>query len=144
MICHQTGSDDFDRIRAAYNGTAIAHEVFPFTDHMERYYNRADVVVSRSGASTIFELSYFRKPAVFIPYPFAAGGHQWKNASYVERIGGGRVIANSEVSGERLYRALAPLRENAEELRRMGERIGTIYVEDAEKKVIRGIEARVP
>jgi UDP-N-acetylglucosamine--N-acetylmuramyl-(pentapeptide) pyrophosphoryl-undecaprenol N-acetylglucosamine transferase len=144
VICHQTGSDDFDRVRAAYNGTAVAHEVFPFTDHMERYYNRADVVVSRSGASTIFELSYFRKPAVFIPYPFAAGGHQWKNASYVERIGGGRVIANSDVSGERLYRALAPLRENAEELRGMGERIGTIYVEDAEEKVIRGIEARVP
>ena len=90
----------------ATTARASPHEVFPFTDHMERYYNRADVVISRSGASTIFELSYFRKPAVFIPYPFAAGGHQWKNASYVERLGGGRVIANSEVSGEKLYRAL--------------------------------------
>jgi len=143
-IYHQTGRDDYARVSASYHSTSVPSEVFPFTDHMERYYNRADVVVSRSGASTIFELSYFRKPAVLIPYPFAAGGHQWKNASYVERLGGGCVIANSDVSGEKLYRVLTGLRENAEELRRMGERIGTIYVEDAEDKVIRGIEARVP
>ncbi len=142
-IYHQTGADDFDRVSAGYKNAAIAHEVFPFTDRMEHYYNNADVVVSRSGASTIFELSYFKKPAVFIPYPFAAGGHQWKNASYVERIGGGRVIANEEASGEKLYGALTAMRENAEELRLMGERIGTIYVDESEEKIVRGIEARV-
>jgi UDP-N-acetylglucosamine--N-acetylmuramyl-(pentapeptide) pyrophosphoryl-undecaprenol N-acetylglucosamine transferase len=143
-VCHQTGSEDFDRIRLGYNGSATAHEVFPFTDHMEKYYNLADVVISRAGASTIFELAYFKKPAIFIPYPFAAGAHQWKNASYVERIGGGYVIGNSEVSGEKLYRAIVSLRENPEERSRMGENIGTIYVEDAEEKVVRGLQARVP
>jgi UDP-N-acetylglucosamine--N-acetylmuramyl-(pentapeptide) pyrophosphoryl-undecaprenol N-acetylglucosamine transferase len=111
---------------------------------MEKYYNLADVVISRAGASTIFELSYFKKPAIFIPYPFAAGAHQWKNASYVEAIGGGRVIANSDVSGEKLDRALTSLRENPEELSRMAKNIGTIYVEDAEKQMIREIQARVP
>ena len=142
-LYHQTGGDDFERVRAGYEGSGTASVVFPFTDHMEDYYNLADVVISRAGASTIFELSYFRKPAVFIPYPFAAGAHQWKNASYVESVGGGYVIENSEVSGEKLYTAITSLRENPEELSRMAENIGTIYVEGAEEKVVREIQARV-
>ncbi len=143
-VCHQTGGDDFDRIAQGYKGSGTTHEVFPFTDHMEKYYNLADVVISRAGASTIFELSYFKKPAIFIPYPYAAGAHQWKNASYVESIGGGYVIGNSEVSGEKLYLAITELRENQEELSRMAENIGTIYVQNAEEQVIRGLQARVP
>lgn len=139
-VYHQTGGEDFDRIRAGYKASGAASEVFPFTDHMEHYYNLADVVISRAGASTIFELSYFRKPAVFIPYPYAAGAHQWKNAAYVEAIGGGRVIANGEVSGERLIAAITALRESPAELAAMGERIGTIYIEDAEKQIVRGLQ----
>jgi len=54
------------------------------------------------------------------------------------------VIGNSEVSGEKLYIAITELRENPEERARMAENIGTIYVEDAEKKVVRGLQARVP
>ena len=101
------------------------------------------MVISRAGASTIFELSYFGKPAILIPYPFSAGNHQWKNASAVENVGGGCVIGNSEVTGQRLYAAIRKLRENPDELGRMRENIRSIYVEDAEQKVMREIEARV-
>jgi UDP-N-acetylglucosamine--N-acetylmuramyl-(pentapeptide) pyrophosphoryl-undecaprenol N-acetylglucosamine transferase len=142
-IYHQTGNEDFGRMQAAYKGSSTMHEVFPFTNEMEKYYNLADVVVSRAGASTIFELSYFRRPAILVPYPFSAGDHQWKNASHVESVGGGYVIGNSEFSGERLYRVLTELRENPDELARMGENIGSIYVADAEERVVGGIEARV-
>jgi UDP-N-acetylglucosamine--N-acetylmuramyl-(pentapeptide) pyrophosphoryl-undecaprenol N-acetylglucosamine transferase len=142
-LYHQTGGEDFDRVAAAYENSGTVHEVFPFTDEMEKYYNLADVVISRAGASTIFELSYFGKPAVLIPYPYAAGGHQWKNASYVESIGGGHVIGNSEATGEKLYLVLTELREHPEELARMAENIRSIYVEGAEEKVIRGIQAGV-
>ncbi len=142
-LSHQTGTEDFERIRAGYSGSSVAHDVFPFTDVMENYYNNADIVVARAGASTIFELSYFRKPAIFVPYPFSAGGHQWKNAAYVESVGGAYVIGNSELSGERLYTALTELRENPEELTKMGQNIGTIYIDGAEERVIRGIQASV-
>jgi UDP-N-acetylglucosamine--N-acetylmuramyl-(pentapeptide) pyrophosphoryl-undecaprenol N-acetylglucosamine transferase len=142
-IYHQTGKDDFERVESGYDGASTPHEVFPFTNEMEKYYNLADVVISRAGASTIFELSYFGKPAILVPYPFSAGGHQWKNASHVESVGGGYVIGNSEFSGEVLYRVLTELREKPEELARMRENIGSIYVPDAEEKVIGEIEARV-
>ena len=143
VLYHQTGPEDFERVKVGYSATTTRHEVFPFTDEMEKYYNQADVVVSRAGASTIFELSYFGKPAILVPYPFSAGNHQWKNASEVERVGGGYVVENSEFSGERIYGVLTELREDAEELRAMGENIRTIYVDDSEQKIIKGIEARV-
>jgi UDP-N-acetylglucosamine--N-acetylmuramyl-(pentapeptide) pyrophosphoryl-undecaprenol N-acetylglucosamine transferase len=142
-IYHQTGPDDFERVRAGYEASTTSHEVFSFTGEMEKYYNLADVVVSRAGASTIFELSYFRKPAVLVPYPFSAGGHQWKNASHVESVGGGYVIGNDEFSGEVLYRVLTELRENPDQLEQMRGNIATIYVPDAEERVIGEIEARV-
>jgi len=142
-LYHQTGAEDYSRVLAGYAASNTIHEVFPFTDSMEKYYNLADVVISRAGASTIFELSYFRKPAVFVPYPYAAGGHQGKNASYVAAIGGGCTIENGEVSGKSLSAALEKLRDHPEELRRMGENIGSIYVEDAEKRVMRGIQESV-
>jgi UDP-N-acetylglucosamine--N-acetylmuramyl-(pentapeptide) pyrophosphoryl-undecaprenol N-acetylglucosamine transferase len=143
VLYHQTGTDDFERVKTAYEGSGTVHEVFPFTDEMEKYYNLADVVVSRAGASTIFELSYFRKPAILVPYPFSAGAHQWKNASHVERVGGAYVIGNSEFSGEALYRTLTELRANPDELRRMSEGMGSIYVEAAEERIVREIETRV-
>lgn len=142
-LYHQTGTEDFEWVRAAYEGSGTGHEVFPFTDEMERYYNLADVVVSRAGASTIFELSYFKKPAILVPYPFSAGAHQWKNASHVESVGGGYVIGNSEFSGEVLYRTLVELRANPDELRRMSAGMGSIYLEDAEERIVKEIEARV-
>ncbi|MGD0231052.1 MAG: undecaprenyldiphospho-muramoylpentapeptide beta-N-acetylglucosaminyltransferase [Syntrophorhabdales bacterium] len=143
VLYHQTGQEDFERIAAGYNGARAVHEVFPFTDRMEKYYNLADLVIARAGASAIFELSYFRRPAILIPYPFAAGGHQSKNAAHVENLGGGYVIENRELSGKTLYAPIRELRENRERLARMAENIGSIYVEDAEKKVIRGIQAGV-
>ncbi len=142
-IYHQTGKEDFERVEAGYSGCSTIHQVFPFTNEMGKYYNLADVVVSRAGASTVFELSYFGKPAILVPYPYSAGGHQWKNASYVESMGGAYVIGNSEISGEVLYRVLTELRENPDELARMREGIRSIYVEDAEERIIEGIEARV-
>ncbi len=142
-VYHQAGTDDFDRVSQGYRGSSTIHEVFPFTNEMEKYYNLADIVISRAGASTIFELSYFGKPAILVPYPFAAGGHQLKNASAVEKAGGALVIRNDEVSGERFHTAITELRERPEELSRMRDAIRSIYVEDAELKVVRGIQAGV-
>jgi UDP-N-acetylglucosamine--N-acetylmuramyl-(pentapeptide) pyrophosphoryl-undecaprenol N-acetylglucosamine transferase len=139
VLYHQTGGDDYDRIRTAYGATKIRHEVFPFTDNMAHYYNQSDVVISRAGASTIFELAYFRKAAILIPYPFSAAQHQWKNASHVESIGGGYVIGNDEASGESLHHVLKHLMTEPDLLRKMGENIGRLYVDDAEERIIKHI-----
>jgi UDP-N-acetylglucosamine--N-acetylmuramyl-(pentapeptide) pyrophosphoryl-undecaprenol N-acetylglucosamine transferase len=143
VIYHQTGTEDFERIKEAYEKTDIKHEVFPFTDNMANYYNRSDVVISRSGASTIFELAYFRKAAILIPYPFSAGQHQWKNASHVENAGGGYIIGNDEASGERLYGVIKHLMNEPVLLKQMGENIGRLYVDDAQERIISKMQEEV-
>ena len=143
VLYHQTGTEDFSRISEAYGATQVRHEVFPFTDNMAHYYSQSDVVISRAGASTIFELACFRKAAVLIPYPFSAGQHQWKNASHVERVGGGYVIGNDEATGESLHHVLKHLITEPELLKVMGENMGKLYVENAEERIISKIEEEV-
>jgi UDP-N-acetylglucosamine--N-acetylmuramyl-(pentapeptide) pyrophosphoryl-undecaprenol N-acetylglucosamine transferase len=142
-VYHQTGSADYEKVKDAYMTVKIPYEVFPFTDEMERYYDLSDVVISRAGASTIFELSYFKKAAVLVPYPFAAGAHQWKNAAHVEEIGGAYVISNDELTGERLNSVLKELYEQPELRERMARNMGTIYVEKAEELIVKGMGPRV-
>ena len=140
VMYHQTGPEDFDRVNVAYKNTPITHEVFPFTSEMEKYYSLSDIVISRAGATTIFELAYFKKAAILIPYPYSAGGHQWKNASHVENIGGAHVVANEEATGERLFKVITHLMKEPELLKEMGENIGKIYVDDAAERIIGGIQ----
>lgn len=146
VMYHQTGQEDYERIKEAYGKTRVTHEVFPFTDHMEKYYNLSDVVISRSGASTIFELAYFQKAAILVPYPFSAGQHQKVNATHVASLGGAYVLENSELSGEKLHLLLSGLMEKPERLREMGLNIGKLHVDDAAERIIAGIEKekRIP
>lgn len=138
-VYHQTGQEDFDRVRKAYEGISIPHEVFPFTDEMDKYYALSDVVISRAGATTIFELAAFKKAAILIPYPYSAGGHQWKNAAEIERLGGAYLIANEEATGVRLFKAIKHLRDEPELLGEMGRKINSIFVPDAAERIIGGI-----
>ena len=142
-IYHQTGNDDYEKVKQAYTTVKIPHEVFPFTEEMEKYYGLSDVVISRAGASTIFELSYFKKAAVLVPYPFSAGAHQWKNATHVEKIGGAYVVSNDELTGEKLGLVLREFYEYPELRARMAENMGTIYVENAEELIVKGIQHHV-
>lgn len=143
VLYHQTGTDDYDSVKKVYDSSKLNSEVFPFTDRMERYYGLSDVVIARAGAATIFELAYFKRPAILIPYPFSAGGHQRKNASYVAEKGGGYVIENDQLDGGTLLETLRGSYEHRERLVTMGENIGSIYMKDAEQAIAKGIAARV-
>ncbi|MEN6614993.1 MAG: undecaprenyldiphospho-muramoylpentapeptide beta-N-acetylglucosaminyltransferase [Syntrophorhabdus sp.] len=139
-VYHQTGKEDFDRIREAYKNSSVAHEVFAFTNEMEKYYALSDIIISRAGATTIFELALFRKAAILIPYPYSAGNHQWQNAAYVEKNGGCHLINNDEATGERLYGIISRLLKNKELMKEMGDNLVKIFIEDAALRIIGGIE----
>jgi len=76
--------------------------VFPFREDMGLIYSCADVCVCRAGAGTITELSLFGVPALFIPYPYAAGDHQYYNAKEIEELGGGVVLRQEASTPERV------------------------------------------
>lgn len=82
-IIHQTGKTDFERVEQEYKRLGIDADVFDFTDDVASKMAKADFAVSRAGASTLWELSANSLPTLFIPYPYAAGDHQFFNARFL-------------------------------------------------------------
>ncbi len=82
-IVHQAGERHLDKVRNAYREMGIDAEVFGFSDRIPEYMQQADFAVARAGASTLWELAANGLPTLFIPYPYAAGDHQYRNAEYL-------------------------------------------------------------
>ncbi|MDD2790135.1 MAG: undecaprenyldiphospho-muramoylpentapeptide beta-N-acetylglucosaminyltransferase [Sulfurimonas sp.] len=82
-ILHQAGEGDFERVNAAYEKLGVEVELYGFTKELEVLVQRADLAVSRAGASTLWELTSNGVPAFYIPYPYAAGDHQFYNARFI-------------------------------------------------------------
>src|SRR5207249_3955356 len=101
-IVHQTGAEAEASVRAAYAGAGIRADVRPFIADMGAAYAAADVVVCRAGATTIAELAALGKPAILVPYPYAADDHQRANAESLVGVGAAAMVLDAEASGERL------------------------------------------
>jgi UDP-N-acetylglucosamine--N-acetylmuramyl-(pentapeptide) pyrophosphoryl-undecaprenol N-acetylglucosamine transferase len=122
---HQTGSADFERVRSAY-GMALADapvELREYLHDMDRQYARADLVICRSGAATLSELAAAGKPAILIPFPFAADDHQKKNAESLVAQGAAQMIEQKDLTADRLHSAVDDLRLHPEKRERMSTEI---------------------
>src|SRR5437867_2266623 len=84
-IIHQTGERDYNEAQAAYQRSGASAEVHKFITDMPAFFARADLVLCRSGASTVAEIAAAGKPAIFVPFPLAAADHQRRNAEALER-----------------------------------------------------------
>lgn len=86
-VIHQCGERDFERVKKAYAEQKLAVELYSFTKELPTLIERADLAVSRAGASTLWELTANGLPALFVPYPHAAGDHQYYNALFLAEKG---------------------------------------------------------
>lgn len=82
-IIHQAGERDFERVKKEYEELQVEAELYSFTKEMSSLMSRADLAISRSGASTLWELCANGLPALFIPFPHAASDHQYHNAKFI-------------------------------------------------------------
>ncbi len=82
-VIHQCGERDFERVQKAYKDQKLDVELYSFTKELPALIERADLAVSRAGASTLWEVTANGLPALFVPYPYAAGDHQFYNAKYL-------------------------------------------------------------
>jgi UDP-N-acetylglucosamine--N-acetylmuramyl-(pentapeptide) pyrophosphoryl-undecaprenol N-acetylglucosamine transferase len=101
-VVHQTGEAEQGEVETRYQDLGIQAQVLPFIDDMASAYRKADIVVCRSGATTVAELSLCRKPAILIPFPHAADNHQEVNARALVDAGAGVMIRQSELNADRL------------------------------------------
>ncbi|EGK8009631.1 undecaprenyldiphospho-muramoylpentapeptide beta-N-acetylglucosaminyltransferase [Campylobacter lari] len=83
-IIHQCGKNDYERCKKAYEDLNVNVELFDFDKNIIDKISKADLAISRSGASSLFELSTNLLPCIFIPYPYAAKNHQYFNALYLK------------------------------------------------------------
>lgn len=111
-LVHQTGPSDFARIKESYAGAPPQFEVFEYLHDMDRRYAWADLVVCRSGASTVAEICACRKAAIFIPLPTAADDHQRKNAEVLARGDAAMCLTQSELTPEKFRDTLKRFRDD--------------------------------
>jgi len=112
QIIHQTGERDEAEVRTFYRTQETEAEVAAFFTDMPKIYARADLVISRAGATTLAELAVLGKPALLIPYPFAADNHQEKNAEHYVVAGGARMFPEKSTDPDELAAAVAELMED--------------------------------
>jgi UDP-N-acetylglucosamine--N-acetylmuramyl-(pentapeptide) pyrophosphoryl-undecaprenol N-acetylglucosamine transferase len=120
-IIHQTGERDYNAAATAYTSLGGAVEVHKFIDNMPSYFAQADLIVCRSGASTVAEITAAGKAAVFVPFPRAADDHQKRNAEALERAGAAVMLDEMNLSRETLVNAVAGLFSDRARLTQMGE-----------------------
>ncbi len=118
-IIHQTGQRDYDHVLAAYQQSGISGEVHKFIDDMPGTFARADLIVCRSGASTVGEITAAGKPAIFVPFPAAADDHQNFNARALERAGAAVVVEESNLEAAYLVETISALIGDPERLNGM-------------------------
>ncbi len=119
---HQTGPKDAGWVATAYERHGIEATVEPFFDDMANGYHVANLVICRAGATTVAELTALGKPAIFVPFPFAANNHQELNARYVANAGGGEVILEKDLHGELLAERIDDYASNPKTLHHMSAR----------------------
>jgi len=135
QFLHQTGQQDFERVKKAYRDMGFRAMVVPFIHQMAEAYAVADVVISRAGATTLAELTALGKPMLLVPYPHAAG-HQEYNAGKVVEVGGARLLREHELTPEVMAGHLREL-YTSEELRgEMRRKSRTLGRKDAAARVV--------
>jgi UDP-N-acetylglucosamine--N-acetylmuramyl-(pentapeptide) pyrophosphoryl-undecaprenol N-acetylglucosamine transferase len=141
-IIHQTGERDYNDALAAYQSLGESAEVFKFIEDMPGAFARADLVVCRSGASTVAEITAAGKPAIFVPFPRAADDHQRVNAEALARVGAAVVVEESKLEGVWLAETIAALLADPRRLREMSEAARGLAHPDAARDIA-ALAARV-
>jgi len=112
QFLHQTGLRDYEYIRDAYRKSGFKGTITPFIYQMGEAYAVADIVISRAGATTLSELTALGKPALLIPYPYAAGNHQELNAKKLLEMDAAKMMLDRELKGETLAQHIRELYMN--------------------------------
>jgi UDP-N-acetylglucosamine--N-acetylmuramyl-(pentapeptide) pyrophosphoryl-undecaprenol N-acetylglucosamine transferase len=136
-VIHQTGERDYNDVQAAYARAGVSAKVSAFIDNMPQAFGEADLLVCRSGASTVAEATASGKPAIFVPFPQAADDHQRRNAEAIVAGGAAALIPQAELTAERLAQTVTGLLANPARLREMSERARALSHVDAAGRMAR-------
>lgn len=135
-VIHQTGPKDVEMVKAAYTENNIEATVKAFFTDMAAIYKEADCLVSRAGATTLAELSVLGRPAILIPYPYAADNHQEKNAEYYVQAGGATLFIEKELHATELAESVSAILKNKETLKDMAKAMQSAAFPQATENIV--------
>lgn len=137
-ILHQAGARHADAVQAAYTATGAQGDrwtVSAFLDDMGRRFADADLILARSGASTVAELAAAGKPSLLVPFPAAADDHQTRNAEVLAAADAAILLPESQMTPEKLLSEIVGALTNPQRLASMGERARTLAHPDAAQRI---------
>ncbi|WP_233803505.1 undecaprenyldiphospho-muramoylpentapeptide beta-N-acetylglucosaminyltransferase [Paraburkholderia sp. HP33-1] len=136
-IVHQAGAKHIDALRENYAAAGLQAgadvSLVPFIDDMTSAYAQADLVICRSGAMTVSEISAVGVAALFVPFPYAVDDHQTTNAAFLADNGAALVVQQRDLSAEKLADWLRS--QTRESLAEMAERSRSLAKPDATEQV---------
>ena len=118
-------------------------KIVPYIYNMEEVMNMCDLVIARSGAMTITEVSIVGKPSIFIPLPNVSNNHQEYNAKVLQNVGAAEVINNNDLTKEILNAKINEIIENKDNMIKMGKNAKKIAVKDVEEKIYNEVQKLV-
>jgi len=140
QIVHQTGERAYNDVQAAYARQAMQVEVASFLSNMAERFDWADLIVCRSGAITAAEVAAAGRAAIFIPFGKATDSHQLRNAQEMSNAGAGRLIAEPELTAERLNKEIFSLLDQPEEIEKLATNARSLAHPNAVRDIVDLIE----
>ena len=134
-IIHQAGEADYERVKKEYEDLGVEVELYGFTKDLASLITASDLAVSRAGASTLWELTANGVPALYVPYPYAAGDHQFHNAQFIVENDLGWCERESEELRSKL---VSILKEN--DLSKKSEALLNYATKDVASQMIKDVE----
>lgn len=135
QLIHLTGKSDEEAARVAYAKANVPAYVAAFHHAMQDAYAAADLVIARSGAASLTEISHFGLASILIPYPFAADDHQTANAAIFDRARAGILLKESEATGDTLAQIISSFLDTPAQLEGMAQRSRQLAPTDAAARV---------
>ncbi|MCK9217234.1 MAG: undecaprenyldiphospho-muramoylpentapeptide beta-N-acetylglucosaminyltransferase [Firmicutes bacterium] len=148
QILHMTGDTQYEKVISLYKEMEIPYEnkhikVLPYVYDMPNALAGSDLIISRSGAGLVSEITALGKPCILIPYPYASDNHQEFNAKVLERNGAAIVILESDLNSRLLLFEVKRLLNNPGIMRSMSVRSKELSKINATEEIIEAIEELV-
>lgn len=149
QIVWAAGANQYENIKTRLNETNIDIEhienvkILPYIYNMEEIMNICDLVVCRSGAMTITEISIVEKPAIFIPFPYATENHQEYNAKVLANVGAAKIILDKDMNSEVLGNTINEIINDKKILKEMSKNSSKVAINNVEEIIYNEVKQTI-
>jgi len=141
IVYHQCRSEDLERLQAYYQTHNINNDVRVFFDEMAQVLSKSNLVISRSGSSTVNEIIYYCIPSILIPYPHASDNHQYYNAKNLNTSECTKIISNDLVNLENIIYSINEIMNDNERVNLIKNRLKSRRIINPSKNIIDYLES---